>query len=99
MSGKRRRMQGSAISEKEWEREARRLRATLKRLSDQVSVALNAIDSEMKQPPSSVRGSRMAKICNALEMANDRVRYNELGVDFRKDPKRDRSERVTRAPR
>jgi len=41
----------------------------------------------MKEPESSERGQKVAKLCNALDMANDQVRYSVLGVDFRKDNK------------
>ena len=62
---------------------------TLKLLSDQVLICLDAIDAEMKKPSDANRGKRIATICNALEMVNDQIRYGELGVDFRNDDKKE----------
>lgn len=69
------------------QKEDREDRKALRELSSAVTFALNAIDAEMKLPPSPERGGRIAKIMNALDMANDKVRYFRLGVDFRTDIK------------
>jgi len=68
--------------------DARVLKRALRELSANVSVALAALDVEMKKPPSSERGKGVARILNALEMANDSVRYTHLGVNFRTDRKK-----------
>jgi len=59
----------------------------LKGLSGGVTVFLARLDDVMKQPESGVRGQRIAKLCNALDMLNDTIRYGYLGVDYRKDKK------------
>ena len=59
----------------------------LKNLSKVVTICVNAIDAEMNKPASGMRGSRIAKICNALEMENEKVRYFSLGENYRKKKK------------
>ena len=68
-------------------RHARELAKALKELSGAVTIALQAIDIEMQQPSTPERGKRIAKVCNALDFANDKVRYFSLGVDYHKDKK------------
>ena len=60
----------------------------LKQLTDAVLQCLEAIDTEMKLPSTHERGQRIAKICNALEIANDLARRFGLGIGYRKDKKR-----------
>lgn len=59
----------------------------LKRLSDAVLVFLHLLDAEMMAPSTEMRGRRVAKLCNLLDLENDRVRFGALGVNFRKDNK------------
>ncbi len=68
-------------------KECKKLRKYLQDLTKNVKVCLNALDEEMKKPSDVERGRRIAKICNALEMANDQARYFGLGIDYRKDKK------------
>jgi hypothetical protein len=70
------------------EKEVRNLRKYLTDLTKSVKICLNAFDEEMKKPSSNERGKRIAQICNALEMENDRARYFGLGIDYRKDKKK-----------
>lgn len=69
------------------QKENRADKKSLRELSAAVTAAVKAIDAEMSLPQSPERGSRIAKILNALDMANDKVRYFRLGVDFRTDRK------------
>lgn len=69
------------------DKEAKNYKKYLKSLTESVIVCLNAFDTEMKKPATIERGKRIAKICNALEMENDKARYFGLGVDYRKDKK------------
>jgi hypothetical protein len=66
---------------------AKKYRKALAELSASVTGCLNAIDAEMKKREGVERGRRIAQICNALDMANDHVRYFVLGVDYRTDKK------------
>lgn len=59
----------------------------LTELSLSVSQFIKALDAEMKQPSSPKRGENIAKLSNALDLANDKVRYFNLGIDYRKDKK------------
>lgn len=70
------------------ERDARKYKKALMGLVANVRLALDAIDAEMKNRESPERGKRIAKICNALDMANDSVRYSVLDVNFRTDKKK-----------
>jgi hypothetical protein len=67
----------------------RDLKKHLRDLSAAVTAHLADLDEEMRRPgPADAgRGSRVAKIANALDFANDRVRYFALGVDYRTDRK------------
>lgn len=57
-------------------RKARELRKNLRDLTACVAATINALDVEMKKPSSNERGSRIAKITNALEMQNQMaIRY------------------------
>lgn len=79
-----------------------RERRHLEELTDGVIGFLNQFDELAKQPSTPERGSRLAKLCNALELLNDQSRYFGLGVDFRRDRKRkrpDASGRFDRAVR
>jgi hypothetical protein len=69
------------------QKEARKLKRALTELTRQVAAGLNALDTLMRQCESHERGSKIALICNALEMANDSARYFALGVDYRTDRK------------
>lgn len=61
----------------------RKLRKDFKALTDKVKAFLAALDREMKQPSSPERGSRIANLANALNMANDSARRYGLDIkDF-----------------
>ena len=66
----------------------REMRKYLTQLTKSVRMCLEAIDIEMKLPSTNERGKRIANICNALEMMNDKARYFGLEIDYRKDKKR-----------
>lgn len=68
-------------------RRVKKLERDLKGLSDHVLAFLFWLDKEMVKPESRERGSRVAKASNALDRANDLIRYSVLGVNFRKDDK------------
>ena len=57
----------------------------LKKLTETVKAFIARLDELMSQPSTVERGQRIAKICNALEMTNDSIRYGSLGIDFRTD--------------
>lgn len=59
----------------------------LKSLVAAVSLHLDALDKVMQGPSTPKRGKKVAALCNALEMENDRARYFGLGVNWRKDKK------------
>ncbi len=69
------------------QKEARELRRALQGLADQVLDYLDSFDTVMKAKPGPDRDAALARLNNALELANDRVRFGALGVDFRKDDK------------
>ncbi len=66
----------------------RDLKKHLRDLSNAVTEHLAALDAEMVKPHGDERGRRIAQLGNALDLANDRVRYFALGVDYRTDRKR-----------
>lgn len=68
-------------------REERELKRYLRDLSAAVTAHLQALDAEMAKSESAERGKRVAKLANELDLANDRVRYFALGVDYRTDHK------------
>ena len=59
----------------------------LRKLTEGVTAFLAILDSEMGQPSTEMRGRRIAKLCNDLDVLNDRIRYSALGIDFRTDSK------------
>ena len=69
----------------EWE--ARRLRRALAEATENVVVFLGELDQIMRGPASAERGKQIGHLCNALDMANDMIRYGMLRVDFRTDDK------------
>lgn len=76
-------------SEAALRKEARELRRALQRLSDAVLLHLHVLDGDIGKDttiPQPV-GSRLAKMVNLLDMENDLIRFNTLGVDYRKDNK------------
>lgn len=64
-------------------RQAREARAAGVKLTLAVRRAVILIDAEMAKPSTSERGSRIAKITNELELANDLARL-EFGIFYRK---------------
>jgi hypothetical protein len=69
-------------TEADYRRDARNVKQHLEELSAAVSAHLKALDAEMALPSTPERDKRIAAL------ANDRVRYFALGVDYRKDKKR-----------
>jgi hypothetical protein len=65
-------------------KKARDLRRHLRDLTAAVAAHLEAIDREMQGPSSFDRGSRIAALCNRLELANDMARRFGLGVRLSK---------------
>lgn len=63
----------------------RELTKHLSALVKAVEAHLSALDAEMRLPSSNERGMRIARICNTLEVAKERVRFSATGlnVDFR----------------
>lgn len=60
-------------------RKIRELTKHLRDLTGAVKLCLAALDAEMAKPSSAERGSRIAKISNALQMQNDIARRFGLG--------------------
>src|SRR3990167_5402526 len=71
-------------------KEFRNLKEHLTNLTVSVRNFLVMFDREMKSEKSPDRGKKMAKLANELEFYNDEARYFGLGIDYRKDEKRDR---------
>ena len=69
------------------QQDAKKYKEYLKSLTVDVNTCLEAIDKAMKKPDSHERGKRIAAICNAWEIQNDRARYFGLGINFRTDKK------------
>lgn len=67
----------------------REMRKYLAELTVAVRKSIDTIDMIMKGPSTVERGKRIAVVFNYLEMANDRARYFGLGIDYRKDKKRE----------
>lgn len=67
--------------------EARKLRKALEDLAATNLSFLTALGAEVKLPSTPERGRRISHLCNALDMATDRVRFFRLGVDYRTDDK------------
>lgn len=65
--------------------DAASLRRGLRVLTRDVRTYLRTLDTVMKQPATEQRGREIARLSNALEMANDRARYFVLGDDYRND--------------
>lgn len=80
---------------KAWRKEALRLKKELEKLVAANIQAMNALDAIMKAPEGAKwtsstepfrslnRGSAVAKVLNALEMANDSARHFGLGISFK----------------
>jgi hypothetical protein len=69
---------------KKSEREAKRYRAALVRLSDAVKESATELDRIFNYEAASVdRGQKVAKLVTRLELINDSIRFSELGIDFR----------------
>lgn len=75
------------------ERAAAHYRRDLKKLTQSITAFLGRLDDLMKEPSTDERGRRIAKLCNAMEMVNDQVRYGSLGINFRTDKKPERQYR------
>lgn len=77
------------------EKQSAKYLKALNLLAANVAVFIMELDIEMRKPSTPERGARIAKLSNALEMSNDRVRFSVLGEDWRKPKK----ERVAHPPR
>jgi len=71
------------------DRELRRLRRDFRTLTDQVLLFLDALDAAAMKDLTVPRpaSERLAKLANALDLANDQARYFGLGLDYRRDNK------------
>lgn len=56
----------------------------LKMLTQSVDDFLDGIDEEMKKPSTNVRGRAIAKLCNSLNMDNDRAKHFGLDIPLEK---------------
>lgn len=65
-------------------KQAREYKKALLELSDAVVVALNVLDTEMRQPSSPRRGEKIGRIANALNLQNDMVRHFTLGLPLKR---------------
>jgi hypothetical protein len=63
-------------------REAHRYKKSLDKLTAQVCKYLARLDELMKQPSSNERGQEVAKLSNALDMANDAAMHLDLNMSF-----------------
>jgi hypothetical protein len=61
----------------------RNLRKYLTALVETVEQYVRAIDAEMRGPSTVERGSRIARLTNALEMQKDSAKHFGLGIDLR----------------
>lgn len=61
--------------EREMKRELRSVRHELRSLVHVVANSVLGLDAEMKKPSDEERGKRIARICNALELAKDSARH------------------------
>jgi hypothetical protein len=70
-------------------RPCRKVYKELQGLSDAILLFSDAVDAAFKQDKTVPReaGAKLAMLLNALEMANNRVRYFTLDVDYRRDDK------------
>lgn len=69
----------------DWRKEAREGHKALEALTTRVRAFVVQLDELMQQPSTVERGRAVSKLLNALEMANDHVRYFTLHVDYRRD--------------
>jgi len=69
------------------QRAARVLRKELRDLSDAVLSYLAVLDAVMREPESVERGRKIARLSNALELANDQARRFGLGRSITADGK------------
>ena len=69
------------------DKEARKYKEHLIALSKSCFIFLRRLDEIMKTESTNKRGEAIANIANQLEIANDKVRYFALGVDYHHDNK------------
>lgn len=74
------------------QRQIKKLEKKLKSLSDDVLVFLYLLDKQLEKPAKDdqerlERGRRIARMSNWMDGQNDLIRYNTLGVNFRRDDK------------
>lgn len=87
------------------EREVRQLRVELRKLANATTIALDAMDAEMKTPSDVNRGKRIAAILNELNLAHDGARHFGLHESFKRiagwfrSAAAARAQRTTPAPR
>jgi len=79
-------------------RSERALKRELQQLSNAILLFANHMDqivaTDRRIP--TLTGRQLARLLNALDLANDRVRYFTLGVDFRSDDKALAAKRLMR---
>jgi hypothetical protein len=81
------------------QRKIKKLEKKLKSLSDDVLVFLYLLDKQLEKPAKDEkerfeRGRRIARLSNWMDGQNDLIRYNSLGVSFRRDNKVKITERM-----
>lgn len=65
-------------------KESRKYKRGLSDLTIAVCRAIKRFDEVSKEPPSDQRGKKLAKIMNALDLANDMAMHFPLGWQFKK---------------
>ena len=69
-------------------KEAKKYRASLRKLTAAVAKCVDAFDAAIKLPESNARGQRFAVIVNELEFANDYALHFGLGLGLELKAKR-----------
>lgn len=65
------------------ERDAKRHKKALVKLTNAVRMYLEQLDKVMEGPSTPERGQQIAQLSNALELANDSARHFGLGIDLK----------------
>lgn len=70
-------------------KDLRKTRRELQGLSDAILLFVDAADATFRKDQTVPKeaGARLARLLNALELANDQVRFFTLGVNYRTDDK------------
>ena len=73
------------------------LARTIIKLTDGLLVYIHKLDEIMNQPASSKKDGEVAKLSNALELMNDRVRLS-MGADIMRENKDDLIKKILASP-